>query len=361
VSIAAQRLANQGVSKPRWRRPADVVAWLGAAQAQEYAAAKWALGLRMATATVDADLERAVNDGRILRTHVLRPTWHFVAPADLRWMLELTAPQVHRTVASYTRRLELDTRTFTRAASIFERALADGRHLTRAELRERLAAGGIVAAGLRLAFLAMYAELEGVICSGARRGTEFTYALAADRAPGGRPLPRDEALAELARRYFRSHGPATARDFMWWSGLKAADARRGIDIVRPRQFAVGGRTYWTLGNSRATQVDPAAVYLLPIYDEYLVAYRNRDVVPHRSGTVRSASRGDITFQHALVIAGQVAGTWRTGANRAGTIDVIPSRRLTRVERHAILDAAGRFERFLGRPVSVSIDGKRATT
>src|SRR5687768_7067802 len=107
ASLAAQRLANQGVATPRWRTPADVVAWLGAVQAQEYAAAKWALGLRMGTAMVDAELERVINDGHILRTHLMRPTWHFVAPADLRWMLELTAPQVHRAVASYTQRLEL--------------------------------------------------------------------------------------------------------------------------------------------------------------------------------------------------------------------------------------------------------------
>jgi hypothetical protein len=357
VSLAAQRLANQGVSHPRWRRPADVVAWLGAAQAQEYATAKWALGLRMATSIVDAELERAVNDGRILRTHVLRPTWHFVARTDLRWMLDLTAPQVHRAVASYTRRLELDGPTFTRATSIFERALADGRHLTRPELRGHLAAAGILAAGPRLAFMAMYAELEGVICSGARRGNESTYALAADRAAGGRRLPRDEALAELTRRYFQSHGPATVRDFMWWSGLKAADARRGIDIVQPRQLAIGGRAYWTLGSSRATEVDPAAVHLLPIYDEYLVAYRDRDAVPHGRGTLQSVSRGNITFQHALVIAGQVAGTWRTATNKTRTlVDIIPSRRLTRVERRAIAEAAGRYERFLGRSVSVSIDG-----
>jgi hypothetical protein len=204
--VATQRLINQRLTRPGSRRPEDVVAWLGAVQAQEYAAARWGVGQRMAAST-DADVRRAVDAGRLLRTHVMRPTWHFVARDDIRWMLELTAPRVSRIMSHYIRRLELDARLRTRAAGIFERVLGDGPHLTRGDLGVHLARGGVVAKGLRLAMLTMHAELEGVICSGAYRGRELTYALLAERAPRAPRLAREEALAELTRRFFPSHAP----------------------------------------------------------------------------------------------------------------------------------------------------------
>ncbi len=228
--IAEQRLLNQGITRPKTRTPEEVVAWLGAVQAQEYPFARWALGLRMPEGTTDSEIERAIDEGRILRTHVMRPTWHFVTPADVYWMLELTASRVHRTLATYNRRQGLTEDVMARGTKVFERALKDGQCLTRAELGARLERAGIMAKGVRLALLTIYAELEGVICSGPRRAGQLTYALLADRAPRPRRLSRDEALAELTLRYFRSHGPATIRDFVWWSGLLTADAKRGLEM-----------------------------------------------------------------------------------------------------------------------------------
>jgi hypothetical protein len=358
--IAAQRLANQRVSRPAGRRPAEIVARLGAVQAQEYQAAKWALGLRMAGGVTDAGIEQAVNEGHILRTHVLRPTWHFVTPSDIRWMLTLTAPNVHRAMAAYFRQNELDSGICSRAASVFERALGNNRYLTRAELGAHLAASGIVAKGPRLALLTMYAELERVVCSGPWRGRQLTYALVDERVPATPDRPRDEALAELAKRFLASHGPATLRDFVWWSGLKTADAKRSFEIARARSQPADGLTYWSIGARSPSPARRAPIVsLLPIYDEYLVAYRDRVAVPHAvSARVESTSGNAVTFQHALVINGQIAGTWRTPRRRAAglLIDVVPLRRLSGAERRALADEAVRYGRFLGTDVSAVVSG-----
>src|SRR5215217_4262418 len=188
-AVADRRLRSQRLTRTGFRHAADVVAWFGAMQAQEYEHAKWAIGMRMPEGTVDADIQRAFDDGRILRTHVMRPTWHFVTPADIRWLLELTAPRVHRNIASHNRALELDGRTLTRGTGVIERALRDRRYLTRAELGTALQRAGLPMAGPRLANLAMHAELEGVICSGPRRDKRMTYALVAERAPDAGRLP----------------------------------------------------------------------------------------------------------------------------------------------------------------------------
>jgi hypothetical protein len=355
TEIAEQRLHNQRITRAECRKPADVVAWLGAVQAQEYPAARWALALRMPDGTTDAAIERAFDEGRILRTHVMRPTWHFVAPADIRWMLELTAPRVHRSMAYYRRQLGLDTALLTRAATLFERALRDGQYLTRGELGAQLERAGLAAKGVRLAHLTIYAELEGVMCSGPRRGKRLTYALLEERAPRARRLSRDEALAGLTRRYFKSHGPATIRDFVWWSGLTTADAKRGLEINRARHEAVDGRPYWTVGRIPAGGTRRRTVHLLPIYDEYLVSYRDRDAVPHGPPVIESPSGRSLTFRHALVIAGQVAGTWKTARNAGGlTVDVMPLRRLTGRERRGLAETAACYRRFLDVPVSVSV-------
>jgi hypothetical protein len=354
-AIAARRLHNQYVTRPGLRRAADVVAWLGAVQAQEYPYARWGLALRMREGTADADVERAFDEGRILRTHVLRPTWHFVTPADIRWALELTAPHVHRAMSYYNRQLELDARTLTRGAAVLERALRDGQYLTRTELAVRLERAGLEMKGQRLAHVVMHAELERIVCSGPRRGKHFTYALLAERAPAAVRLSRDEALAELTRRYFRSHGPATIRDFVWWSGLRSTDAKRGLEINSARHERVDGLTYWTVGRPPRDAIDGSGVHLLPVYDEYLVAYRDRAAVPHGPSVTRAPSRGALMFASAVIAGGHVAGTWRTARTPDRIIvQVAPLRPLTKPQRRELAEAAARYGRFLDVPVSLSV-------
>jgi hypothetical protein len=350
VSITGRRLANQRITRPGPGSPAKLVEWLGAVQAQEYGPARWALGVRLSSGWTDARIARSIDRGEILRTHVLRPTWHFVARSDIRWMLELTGPQVLRRMSTYDRQLGLDAAVLTRATEIIERALGDGGCLTRGELGTNLERAGLPGKSTHLAHIAMHAELERVICSGPRRGKQLTYMLLADRAPDARTLYHDEALAELARRYFQSHGPATIRDFVWWSGLRTADAKRGLEIIRAKSHHMDGLTYWTIGRvpARSSRREPTLL-LLPIYDEYLVAYRDRLVVPH---SLYSWSRG-VGIRHSLVISGQLAGTWRTvfGVSKM-VIEVEPTRRLTPGERRALVQAVVRYQRFLGAPVSL---------
>jgi len=354
-SIAAERLHNQVLTRAGLKKPEDVVAWLGAVQAQEYEPAKWALALRMRDGAVDDDIERAFEEGRILRTHVMRPTWHFVTPADIRWLLELTGPRLQRLMANYHRQLELDTRMLVRGAATIERALRDRRYLTRNELAEHLRRANLAVTGVRLAHMAMYAEFEGIICSGPRRGKESTYALVAERAPQASRLSRDEAIVTLTRRFFSSHGPATVRDFVWWSGLSTPDAKRGLDMSKARRMETDGPTYWTIGPRPRSATRDRLLHLLPIYDEYLVAYRDRDAVPHGASLVPAGWRGRWNFRHSLVIAGQVAGTWRTTRqSKAIVIDAVPLRRLTGTERRRLNEAVRQYERFLCTPVECSV-------
>lgn len=338
-----QRLANQCLLAAGHRTPADVVAWFGAVQAQEYLPAKWGLALRLPDGMTDARIERALTGGRMLRTHVLRPTWHFVAAADIRWMLELTAPRIHRAMASYRRNAGLDAAQLKRAATVFERAL-EGRSLTRHELREVLAQKRFTATALQMAHLSVYAELEAIMCSGPSRDGRPTYALMSERVARARRLSRDEAIGELTKRYFRSHGPATIADFVWWSGLTVADTRRGLEINRARRETIDGRDYWTLGPKRRPPSARGTGHLLPIYDEYLVAYRDRAAVPHGPSKMDSAE-APVTFQHAIVIEGHVAGTWRTAARPSAKVELFPTRSLTARERNALAQQLERYERF----------------
>ena len=354
AEIVRVRLRDHALSHSEFRSPEQVVSWLGAVQAQDYPGAKWALGLRARDVT-DAVVERAVSDGAILRTHVLRPTWHFLAPGDIRWILSLSGPRVHALNALYYRKMALDARTFSRAGTIIERALEGGKHLTRTELASALQARGIDAAGMRLAYLVMYAELEAVICSGPRRGSQITYGLLEERVKPTRPLDRDEAIAALAQRYFSSHGPATLRDYVWWSGLRTADAKAGIEMNRPALVSrvIEGRTFWSVESAVTRAAKRPVAYLLPNYDEFGIAYRDRDVIP---GVGRARAIGPTEeFAHLLVIDGELVGRWRRTQKTSATIvDAQPYRRLTSGERKALERAAERYAIFLGVPVTLTV-------
>jgi hypothetical protein len=350
LDITGTRLRNQRLSGGRLTHPQDVVRWLGAVQAQDYAGAKWALGLRMQR-SADAQIEAAFNKGKILRTHVMRPTWHFVTPADIRWMLALTAPRVSAAMAPYNRRLELDATVFRRAQRAMVRALRGGRQLTRQELKVVIQRAGVHADGVqRLAHIVMQAELDAVICSGARRGKQFTYALLDERVPMSRPLSRGDAIAELARRYFTSHGPAHVHDFAWWSGLTVADARAGLEAVE-RVLAydtVDGRTYWFPSSVRGPNKTRSA-YLLPLFDEYLIAYKDRSAALDVS---RIAARDP--FSAPIVVNGQVVGGWKRLQNGSSiSIALTPFERLGKRDVSAITAAARAYAAFVDIDVELS--------
>jgi hypothetical protein len=357
AELLSARLHHQQLVGSTRRDPAQVVSWLCAVQAQDYPAAMWAIGLR-APRCHDADVEQAFNDGLILRTHVLRPTWHFVTPGDIRWLLALSAPRLHQANAYYYRQAGLDARIFAKSCAMIHRALDDGGTLTRAELATYLKRAKIPADGLKLAYIVMHAELEGVICSGPRRGKQFTYALLDKRAPMAKPQDqtREEALAELARRYFASHGPATARDFAWWSGLTAREAQLAIDAVSPalESWSMDGLTLWAAEDTRGSS-KPGAAFLLPSYDEYLTAYKDRGAVVDRDRAANIAARTGGAMANHLIIDGRLAGGWsRTIAGNSVKIDVAPYRKLTAAQTRAVQNAAECYGEFLGLPASLSI-------
>lgn len=356
MSIATHRLHNQRLVGAPLDSPEAVVRWLGAVQAQDYHGAKWALALRSRGAH-DAALDRAFDAGSFLRTHVMRPTWHFVAPEDLRWLLALTGPRVHAANARRYRQLELDEPLLRRARALFTKALQGGRSLTRQGLADVLEAGGIAAREQRLAYVVMHAELDALLCSGPMRGKQHTYALLDERVPPAPALARDEALATLARRYFRSHGPATAHDFAWWSGLTVSDARQGAELAGAdvERVAVDGKTYWTAAPSAAVEVDRPVVHLLPNYDEHVVAYRDHGHTLDPAAAVAWRTRaGEPPGTHLLARDGLVVGRWRRTLGRASaavTVDLLVA--LGRAERAALARAAEAYGSFIGLPVGLN--------
>ena len=333
--ITNRRLHFQSLAKPRFARAEDVVEWLGAVQAQDFGGAKWAVSQRMTGAT-NAGLDHAFNAGTILRTHVLRPTWHFVPARDIRWMLALTAPRIRASLVSLGRMVGLDATKIAREKRIIVEALSGGRQMTREELGT-----AVSLRTMALGFVIMHAEVDGLICSGALRGKQHTYALLDERVPATRVMKRDEALALLAWRYFRSHGPATLKDFAWWSGLSGRDAREGIDSARGLVSEnIGGTTYW-LSDKAVGAVPEGRLHLLPNFDEFLVAYADR----------RASYDGpaNLALSNTVVLDGQVVGTWkRTFVGQAVRFDVTL---FGKVRRAGLEAEVQRFGAFLGRAAS----------
>lgn len=344
-AISSRRLRQQRLAHDRLGSAAEVVSWLGAVQAQDFHGAKWALALRMRDAT-DASIEDAFNDGEILRTHVLRPTWHFVTPKDIRWLVELTAPRVKAANASMQRKLQHDIRTLSRSNQILAKALSGRNYLTRAELAKELAGAGMKAEGLRLIYLIMHAELDGITCSGPRRGKQFTYALLDERAPPAKSLDRDEALGKLARLYFIGHGPATVHDFRWWSGLTVNDAKAGLEQASSELGSeeIGGKTYWASAQMERDAAHATRALLLPVFDELHVGYESFGV--SRMGGAQN--RKLMKFNSPVLVGARVVGSWKRELKKdAVAIDVAAFAKLQTAEIEAINAAAQRYAKFIG--------------
>lgn len=347
---------STGLSGLAQQTAADVVRPLGAVQSQDFMPAVWSLAQRMSGEDVDERAVLAAVDDDVLRTHVLRPTWHFVAPVDVRWMLELTAPRVQAFNAHYYRRWGLDAETFARSHDHIAAALSGGHALTRWELRNILDTAGVDVSGYRLGGILMHAELEGLVCSGPRRGKQHTYALLDERAPMAVSRDRDTALADLTRRFFTGHGPATSKDFGWWSSLTQADIRHGLELVGDElaHHVVDGVTYWfDPATADFPRLASPTVHLLQPYDEYLVAYPHSRAVSDRRGlTAKRPAMGG--YSAVVVLDTQVTGAWkRTVRRRAVYIDVQLYRPLNDAETQALHEAADAYGAFLRLPVVVN--------
>jgi hypothetical protein len=360
-ALLSERLQRQRLLGPGLPDVAAVVRWAGAVQAQDFPGALWALAQRVSPALSEGDVLAAYDSGALVRTHVLRPTWHFAPPEDLRWMLALTGPRIASSNAARYAELGLDATTRARSARTIARALDGGRHLTRHELAAALTRARIDTAGQRLVHLLFHAELEGLICSGPRVGKQLTYGLMDDRIGPTPALHREEALARLFSRYFASHGPATVQDAAWWSGLAQRDVREGIalagDAVERR--VIDARDYWSGPAEPSPTGSPrSTVHLLPSYDEYTVAYRDRAMLLHDSTTSSTLAQSALLMQ-PVMLNGRHIGSWRrTRPTRPAApviVDVRVVERVTKPLRQAVADAGDRYAAFLGRPVTVNIE------
>ena len=354
LDIPRFRLHNQFLSQTEFTEPGAVVAALGAVQSQDYAGGKWALAQRLKNATTDAAIDKAFNDGKILRTHILRPTWHFVAPEDIRWMLALSAPRVHTANGFMYRQQGLDGTIIKKSYNVLEEALQGGNSLTRSELGSAFEKAGIKAAeGIRLGYFIMSAELDAIICSGPRRGRQFTYALLEERAPKVRAWKREEALAELTRRYFATRGPATWHDFTWWSGLTMAEAKKGIEAVKSQFISeeIDGKTYWFDSSISPVKEKSPTAHLLPNYDEYFIGFKDRSAIAE---VVQQAGfEGDEPsfLANVIILDGHLIGGWRrTIKKNAVLIEFMPVTQLTKAQENAVHKAASQYGEFLQLPV-----------
>jgi hypothetical protein len=351
--IAGIRLLRHHIAASAFKSPKDLVGWMGAMQAQDFAMVKWAVGVRLPGST-DVSIGAAINRGEILRTHLMRPTWHLVSADDIRWMLDLTAPGLKRSLESRHRELGLSSPIVLKTLAVIEKALANGRHATRDALIARLRAASIPVDGNRASHLLLTAELEGLVCSGASIGGKPSYALLEDRAPKTRPHSREESLSVLAARYFHSHGPALFEDFTWWSGLSARDARLAFEGAKPGFVSriANSRTYWTAGSCPDSEIGGDEIHLLPAYDEFIISYKDRSI-PLPSGDGEKAVSNNGVFKPVIVSRGRVAGIWRrTVRGDRVLLDLEFFRRPGKSDLRRIEAAAARYAEFLGKTAEI---------
>ena len=333
--------------------------------------AKWGVGLRLGAGSsrgggvTDAAVDAAFNSGAILRTHVLRPTWHFVLPADIGWMLRLSAPRIRGFCVPYHRQLGIDAAVLRKSRKVMLAALQDGGFLTRVEIASLLKRAKLDTGDIRMNFLMMDAELEGLVCSGPRRGKQFTYALLASRVAaslGGSAsldLSGDAALGELARRYFLSRGPATVNDFAWWGGMTLGQAKRGLEVVKGELTAAvfDGVEYWFGTDVNAARPGsgvaaslPAAL-LLPAYDELTVGYTDRSAILPPAFEKASFSG----LKPAVVVNGRIVGIWRRVVVKGKVVvELTLFEKVSKTAMAAIEKEARRYGRFLAEGVEVRV-------
>ncbi len=347
--IAARRLLHQRISGRRFERPEQVVQWMGAVQAQDYQHALWAVGVRTVNAT-RTDVEQAIADRALVLTWPMRGTIHLVAATDVRWMLELCASRP--LAASQTRRkqLELDDHLLARCEGLIHDALSGGARLTRAEIMNLLQSTGIATTGQRGYHILWWLAHTGLICFGPKQGVDQTFVLLEDWLPEARSLPREQALVELTRRYFTSHGPATLKDFAGWTGLTLNQARAGLEAIRSElaHDTNDGLEYWWADTVPDTP-DAAGVYLLPGFDEYILGYKNRRDVLTAEHAQKIVPGGNGVFLPTIIADGQVVGSWKRDLKQKRlNVSLHPFTAQGKLQERAA-DAIERFRAFADQP------------
>lgn len=355
IDIIHHRLHNQRLLSQNASQPDQVVAWFGAMQAQDYASVKWAIGVRGGPGQMitDTAVEQAISSKKIIRTWLMRGTLQMTTAADIRWLLALLAPRLISGSAGRLRELELDQETLRRSFDLFTAVLHTP--LSRPHVMQALDQAGIATAGQRGYHILRQAALTGLICFGPMQGKQETFVLLDEWAHPGPIYSRDEALAELARRYFQSHGPATLPDFVWWSGLPITEARAGLALVETelQSEVVEGETYWLPPHPAILAMPAAAAWLLPGFDEYYLGYKTRQVVLDGRYDKQVVSVNGI-FRPVIVIDGQIVGIWKRDVKKGTAVfSLEPFEPLTAVQQQAVAAAARQYGVFSDQPVMLA--------
>ena len=347
TDIKATRLVSQQIAASQFKSPKDLVSWMGALQAQDYNMAKWAIGLRVPKATVKT-VEKAVDRGEIIRTHVMRPTWHFVAAEDLHWMLELTGPKILRSMKGRNKQLGLTDAIFKKSNKLLEKLLLAHKHLTRDELVTELKKAKLPLDEQRSSHLLVHAELNGLICSGAHKKGLPTFTLLHDWVPKKTSLHREEALAKLAQKYFNSHCPATVQDFCWWSGLTLNEARQAVEMIKTDLITEkdGSQTWYLANTFSSPPKTEKSAWLLPAFDEFLISYKDRTNILAVKHHNKAFSNNGI-FWPLMLVNGTIAGLWKRSIVKDKVVIATDFfRRAGKTEKQLIEKAAQRFGQFL---------------
>lgn len=353
TDITYLRLFNQQLIGSACKTAKEIVGKMGAMQAQDFSMAKWAIGCRLPGST-GITIEAELNKGDILRTHLMRPTWHFVSSDDIYWLLELSAPQIKAIVSARDKRLQLNENIYRKSNFIIENALQGGEHLSREELAKELESAEIPIDYNKVSHYLLRAEIDGIICSGRIKNNKYTYALLEERVPKKKKITREEATSWLAQRYFSSHGPATIQDFIWWSGLSITESKRALEMVKSNFVSeiIEKQTYWFPNTASIPEPDKNTVFLLPAFDEFIISYRDRTASLLIADHKKAVSSNGI-FRPVIVINGQVTGLWKRITQKDKvTLETILFQPVNNTIQNLIQETVFQYENFLNKKVEL---------
>lgn len=345
--IASIRTLSQQLSEPQFDNPRELVRWMGAIQAQDYTMAKWAIGVRLKSGTLQ-QVEEALRKGEIIRTHIMRPTWHFVPAEDLRWMLQLTGERVKKAYDSYAKKFNVPESSHTKCRALLEKILRDNNHLSKQEIGEELNRAGVLDDPSIAHYFINRAEALGMVCSGADKNNQFTYALLDERIAPTKELHKDEALAKLARRYFRSHSPATLQDFLWWSGLTITETRHAIHLIHSELIKeqVDSQEFFIHQSWVESKQADGTLHFLPSFDEFLISYKDRSAALAPKHYPKAFNNFG-TFYPVIMHNGKIVGNWKKVVKKETvTIETTFFEKKTKVEKKLLKEGEKRFLDYL---------------
>lgn len=322
-NIPELRLHAQQIAHSYFKEVTELVSHMGVLQAQDFQMVKWAIGLRVPGTTAE-DIDNLIQKGKLLRTHLLRPTWHMVADKDIYWLLELTAPRIIAAQKWRHKELGLTDTILKKSLKVMEKAFKETKQLTREELIEELEKAKIATNENRASHLLFMAELDGLLCSGSGKGQRTSYRLLSETVKKPTSISKEEAMAKLTTLYFTSRGPATLEDFMNWSGFAITEVKKAMEELPSHLISetIGENTYWWSDKAKIHLKEKGQLHLLPSFDEYIIGYKDRSAVLQEVHHKTAVSNNGI-FWPTIVLDGQVIGIWKRTIKKE-TLEIKPS-------------------------------------